>query len=72
MTDAIVKADIFFVVTTIAVIAIALVLCWLMVYLIRILRDVKDISGRVNKESKAVVDELDAFRLQVKTNGLQL
>ena len=50
--DTLLKADIFFVVTTVAVFVVAAIVIWALVYLIKILRNVEDISETVKKETK--------------------
>ena len=66
-----IKADIFFFVTAIAVVALALLFAVALVYLIRILRDVKDISERVKEEASSITYDVSRFRAKIKEEGLQ-
>ncbi len=61
MTE-IAKADIFFVVTTIAVVAIAVGVVVALVYVIRILRDANAVSKRARKEGEAIIDDVSVVR----------
>lgn len=68
MTD-IVKADIFFFVTTIAVIVISVLLVALLMYAMKILRDVRHISDTARKEIDEVVKDIGELRINVKKEG---
>lgn len=68
--DSLLKADIFFVVTTIAVFVVAAIMIWALAYLIKILRNVEDISETVKKETKKFSQDLDGFRDHVKNKGM--
>lgn len=63
------KADIFFVVTTIAVCAISVIAIWVLVYLVKILRNIENISETVKEETKKFSQDIDGFREQVKQTG---
>lgn len=67
--ESILKADIFFVITTLVVIAIAIGLIILLIYVIRIVRTVEHIAKRVRDESDKIIDDVDAVRGQVKRVG---
>lgn len=58
------KADIFFVITTLTVIVLAGMLCWALMYLVRILRNVQNISETIKRETKSIAQDIDAFREQ--------
>ncbi len=62
------KADVFFTVTTIAVIVVTAVLTVAFVYLIKILRDVRYMSNRAKEETDKVVKDIDLFRESAKKN----
>ena len=64
------KADIFFVVTTIAVLVLTGVVAWALMYLIKILRNVEDISETVKKETKKISQDIEGLRDHVRNNGI--
>ena len=64
--ESIAKADIFFVVTTIVVIAIAVALTILLVYVIKIVKNVEHIARRVRDESDKIINDVDGARDTVK------
>jgi len=63
------QADIFFFITSVATIAISIVFVIALVYTVRILRDVKDISGTVKHESSLVAKDLGELRDDIKSKG---
>lgn len=67
--DSFIKADIFFVITTIAVCAVSVVAIWVLVYLVRILRNVEDISETVKKETQKFSRDIDGVREHIKQSG---
>lgn len=70
--ESIFKSDIFFVVTTVVVLCIGLLLGWVLVYLIRILSDVKKISKKVGEEGERIVGDIGDLREHVKKNTIRL
>ena len=64
------KADIFFVVTTVAIVFGALALIIIAAYFVRILRDVKRISRVVKDETEGIADDIGDLRLKVRTEGI--
>ena len=67
--DTLLKADIFFVVTAIAVCVVSGIAIWALVYLIKILRNVEDISETVKKETKKFSQDIDGFREHIRQKG---
>lgn len=67
--DSLLKADIFFMVTTVAVFIVTGVVIWVMIYLVKILRNVEDISETVKTETKKFSQDIDGFRERVKEHG---
>ncbi|MBI2637536.1 MAG: hypothetical protein HYW88_01420 [Candidatus Sungbacteria bacterium] len=72
-------ADIFFFITGIAVVFIAVVLFIALVYVIRILNDVKSVSSdikqvseKAKEEADRVLDDVATFRGNIKKEGLRL
>lgn len=66
------KADIFFVVTTIAVVVISIVFIIALVYLIKILRDFKQVSGKVKEESERISKDLSDLHTAVREQGARV
>jgi len=70
--EAVLKSDVFFFITSTAVIVLSVVLLVALYYLIKILRDVKEISRTVKKESELIVADVDAVRRNIKKKGKQV
>lgn len=66
--DSILKSDIFFFISSVAVIAIGIGAIIAFFYVINILRDVKDVSRTVKKETTEIAGDLDTMRTRAK-NG---
>lgn len=69
--ETLIHADIFFFVSTISLVVITIGLAWALVYLIRILRNVRDISDKARVESDEIVSDLRSFRRAIKEEGLK-
>jgi MFS-type transporter involved in bile tolerance (Atg22 family) len=65
------KQDIFFFVTTIAVVVVGLLLAILIVYLIKISKDVKYISRKAKTEADLISEDISQLRSNMKT-GMKL
>lgn len=63
------KADIFFFITTIAVILVSGVLIAVLIYLLRILRDVFGLVKHVKKEGEEIINNVRDFRSNLKEGG---
>jgi len=70
--EEILKADIFFFISSIFVVIISVVLLIALYYLIKILRDVKEISKNVNNESRLIIEDIDNVRRGIKNKGRQV
>lgn len=66
------KMDVFFFVTTIAVIIAAIVLAIAAIYTIAILRDIKYISKKAKTESEHLAADLEELRTNVREEGAKL
>lgn len=66
------KQDIFFFVTTVAVVVLTILLAVLIVYIIKISRDVKYISKRAKSEADLISQDLSELRENVKDKGAKL
>jgi len=65
------KQDVFFFVTTIAVVIFTILLAVLMAYIIRIARDVSYISKKARTEADLISNELSELRDNIKDKGLK-
>ncbi len=70
--DTFMKADIFFFVTTIAVVAVTICLVYAGYYLIRILRNVDAISEEVKNESQLVREDIGDLRQNIREEGMKV
>ncbi|OHA85070.1 MAG: hypothetical protein A2408_00205 [Candidatus Yonathbacteria bacterium RIFOXYC1_FULL_52_10] len=66
------KSDIFFVITTIAVVVVTVVFVVALLYLIKILRDFKQVSGRVKEESDRISKDLSDLHTAVREQGARV
>ena len=66
------KQDIFFFVTTVAVILLTAVLFILLIYLISISRKVNYIANKAKKETDLIVDDLTQLRQNIRAEGMKL
>lgn len=64
-----IKADIFFYVTTIAVILITILLSVALIYAIVILKNTKKFINEVKKEGEELIDDIKDFRVKLRTKG---
>ncbi len=70
--ETLVKADLFFFVTTIAVIIGSILIAVIFVYVIRILRNVTHVTERVVEESDRIIEDVEVLRSNVKKKGIIL
>lgn len=70
--DTLIHADIFFFVTTIAVVVVAAVFTVALIYLIKILRDVKEVTQKVREEASMIHEDIQNLRAEIKKEGFRL
>lgn len=63
------KADIFFFITSISVLALTLGLFIIIFYLIRILNDVKHVSKSIREKSDVILEDVDRLRESIKSGA---
>lgn len=68
--DTLIHADIFFFVTTIAVVLIAALFIVVILYAVRILNDMRYISGVVRRETDLLAEDFEEAREKIKREGL--
>jgi len=66
------KQDIFFFVTTVAVVILTLLLGVLIIYIIKISRDIKYISHKAKDEADLISQDLSELRDNVRDKGAKL
>lgn len=71
MTE-VMKSDVFFFVTTLAVIGVSIALVIALGYLISILRDARTLSSRAKQEGIAILDDIEDAREGVKQKGRKI
>jgi biopolymer transport protein ExbB/TolQ len=67
--DQLIHADIFFFITSIAVVLITAILLVVLVYLVRILRDVSQVTRKVKAESELISQDIAELRQNIKREG---
>lgn len=70
--ETLIHADIFFFITTIAIVILTIIMAIVLVYFIVILNDIRYISRKVRKESDVIIDDVHHLRDQIKTQGMSL
>ena len=69
--DSLIHADVFFFVTTIAVVVVGVALTVVLIYIAKIMRDIKKITGHVHDETVLFREDLAEFRADAKRQGFQ-
>jgi len=70
--ETLLKADVFFVVTTVAVVAVAVVFIIALIYLIFILREIKGLMRRIRQEGDEIMDDVKSIREGVERSGAKV
>ena len=70
--DTLIKADVFFFITTVAIIVLSLLLAVLIIYIIKISKDIKYISNKAKNEADLIAEDLSDLRENVKEKGVKL
>lgn len=70
--DTLIHADIFFFITSIAVILVTSALVVVLIYLIQILKDFKQVSHRVKEETGLLSQDLAQLRSEIRKEGMKL
>ena len=65
------KMDVFFIVSTIAVVIVTALIAFILVSVLRILRHVEDLSATVSEEAKLVRADVADLRASVRSEGLK-
>ena len=67
--NSLVKSDVFFFITSIAVVVIAILLTILIVYLIKVSKDIRYISQRAKTEADNIIEDVSKLRSNIKEQG---
>jgi hypothetical protein len=70
--DTLVHANIFFFITTIAVVIVTLLLTVVSFYLVGVLRRLRDIADEVKHETMLVREDIQNARMKVKAGGMRV
>ncbi len=70
--DSFIHADVFFFVTSIAVIMVTAFSVAALIYLVRILRDFNKISSKVKDETELIADDINELRRKTKEGGFRV
>lgn len=70
--DLVLQTNIFFYITSAAVVVVTVLVCIVLYYLVRILRDVRDMTDRMRRGSEALASDLESLRVSVKEEGMRL
>ena len=66
------KADIFFFITAIAVVVVTIVVLVAFYYIIKILRDIRELSDLIKDEGEHIIHDIDEARKNIKKKGKSL
>jgi hypothetical protein len=69
--QSLIHADIFFFITSVAVIIVTLLMAVALVYAIKILRDVKHVTTEVKAQSRVWLSDIDEMRRFFKSEGVR-
>ena len=70
--DSLVHADIFFFITTLALIFVTIGMVVVIIYVIKILRDVAEISRRTKEKSIKILDDVSVISSKMKEEGINI
>jgi hypothetical protein len=70
--NTLIHADIFFFVTTIVVIVVGIAFTIALIYLAKVLSDVKEITQQVKEETMLVREDIKGLRSDVKKEGFRM
>lgn len=70
--ETIIQADIFFFISSVAVIVFSICAIIIMIYVTRILRDMKHISKKVSEEGDKIIEDVEYLRETAKTEGMKM
>ncbi len=69
--ESLIHADIFFFISTIALVLISIAVIVASVYVIKILRNVKEMTDKMNAESSEIISDLKKLRANLRDEGVK-
>jgi hypothetical protein len=70
--DLVLQTNIFFYITSAAVVVVTVLVCVVLYYVARILRDVREVTDRVKRGTEHLADDLENLRRDIKQDGMHL
>jgi hypothetical protein len=61
-----IHADIFFFITTIAIVLVTIVAVIVLIYIVFILKDIRELSRTIKQEGEEIIQDVHVFREEVK------
>ena len=72
MDTSILKSDVFFFILSISKVVVSIALIVALYYLIKILKDIKFLSGRAREEGDRILEDVRAFREEAEDKGQRI
>ncbi|PIR37971.1 MAG: hypothetical protein COV34_02695 [Candidatus Zambryskibacteria bacterium CG10_big_fil_rev_8_21_14_0_10_42_12] len=69
--EAVAKSDLFFMITSVVVVLVGALLLTALVYVVRVIRDVRKITHVVRDEAELIKEDIDDFRDATKEGSLK-
>jgi hypothetical protein len=66
------KSDVFFFITSVAVVVLSIGIAVALVYILRILRDLKELSSKAKDEGSKILDDMRSLREHARGGGVSL
>ncbi|MBI2577251.1 MAG: hypothetical protein HYV77_00195 [Candidatus Wildermuthbacteria bacterium] len=70
--DSIIQADIFFFITTVALVTLTVILAVALIYIVKILRNIKHVTDLAKKESLLLSEDFEQVRLKIRQEGFKI
>jgi hypothetical protein len=70
--ETLIHADVFFFVSTIALLVVVFFLAIVLAYVVTILKDVKHVTRKIREESDEVIEDLQLLRSHIKNEGFKI
>lgn len=70
--DLVLQTNIFFYITSAAVLVVTFFVCVVLYYVVRILRDIRAVTDRVRRGSESVANDLASLREGIREDGMRL
>ncbi len=67
--ESLIKSDIFFFITTICIVLVTILFVVILIYLIRVLKDIDFLSKKIKKEGEEIIDDAHNVRMDLKTHA---